>query len=141
LPKNTIFVDTSAIYALSDKGDQCHQLATQFFASLSPHIQLVISDFVLLESWMLIDRRVGRHPALTFYNDALTGVFDIIKIRRANLLAASRIMEKYADQDFSLADCTSFNLMEYLHINRVFTFDSHFKIYRKTDGTSFEILP
>ncbi len=141
MPKNTIFVDTSAICALSDKDDQRHRPAAQFFATLSSHTQLVISDFILLESWIVIERRVGRNAALTFYNDALNGAFDIIKIKRDDLLAASRIMGKYADQDFSVVDCTCFSLMEYLDINRVFTFDSHFRVYRKANGTGFEVLP
>ena len=90
---------------------------------------------------MIISRNLGRKAAVTFYNDALSGTFDIIKIRRNDLFAAARIMDKYADQDFSLADCTSFSLMEYLGINRVFTFDSHFRIYRKSNGGSFQVLP
>ena len=141
LQKNTIFVDTSAVYALADDDDSLHKKASDFYSSLKSNVQLIISDFVLLESWSLINNRTGRHAALTFYEDALSGVFDIIKVRHSDLLAAKRIMRKYADQDFSLVDCTCFSLMESLNIDCVFTFDSHFRIYRKADGTAFEVLP
>jgi predicted nucleic acid-binding protein len=50
-------------------------------------------------------------------------------------------MDKYADQALSLVDATSFALMEHSGITRALSFDYHFRIYRKADGSNFEILP
>lgn len=67
LQKNTIFVDTSAVYVLTDEDDSLYQKATGFYTSLKLKVQLIISDFVLLESWSIINSRVGRRTALKFY--------------------------------------------------------------------------
>jgi len=42
---------------------------------------------------------------------------------------AWRLFKAFADHDFSFTDCTSFALMERLHINNAFTFDAHFQEY------------
>lgn len=44
-------------------------------------------------------------------------------------------MEKYADQDFSLADAVSFAVMQAQGITEVFTFDDHFATL------GFQLLP
>ncbi|CAD7783535.1 MAG: hypothetical protein KCCBMMGE_01937 [Candidatus Methanoperedenaceae archaeon GB37] len=44
---------------------------------------------------------------------------------------AWRIFKSFADKEFSFTDCTSFALMEYLHIDTAFTFDGHFSQYGK----------
>lgn len=44
--------------------------------------------------------------------------------------AAWSIGERFADQDFSIVDRTSFALMERLGINRATSLDSDFAVYR-----------
>ena len=43
-------------------------------------------------------------------------------------LAAWQIFERYADQDFSFTDCTSFAVMRNRKLTQVFTGDHHFRI-------------
>jgi len=47
----------------------------------------------------------------------------------------SDFFEKYADQDVSFTDCVCFALMRAHNIQRVFTFDRHFRL------AGFESIP
>lgn len=53
----------------------------------------------------------------------------------AEELEAAELLEKYADQKISFADCLSFALMRQAKIKRAFTFDRHF------ERAGFEIWP
>ena len=139
--RNIIFVDTSAIYAICNKSDKHHREAVKFVSHLPPHEKLVISNYVFVETWSLLNNHLGWSAALGFYDDVLSKAFQIIDIQEADILAARRIINKYADQRFSLIDATSFALMEQLEISKAFAFDSHFKIYRQSDGSPFEVFP
>jgi predicted nucleic acid-binding protein len=141
LLRNIIFVDTSAIYAICNKDDKHHQEAVNFVSSLPPYLKLVISNYVFVETWCLLNAHLSWKAALAFYDDVLSKAFHLIDIQEADILASRKIMDKYADQSFSLVDATSFALMEHLGITRAFSFDSHFRIYRKPDRNHFEILP
>jgi len=141
LLKNIIFVDTSAIYAISNKKDKHHQEAVDFVLSLPRKIKLSISNYVFVETWCLLSSHLGWQAALAFYDDVLSKAFHVIDVQEIHLLTARKIMDKYSDHSLSLADTTSFALMEHLGISRTLSFDYHFKIYRKADGTGFEVLP
>ncbi len=138
---NIIFVDTSAIYAVSNKQDKHHKQAVDFVSSLPGDIKLIISNYVFVETWSLLNSRISWDAALAFYDEVLSKSFHLIDVSEMQLLSARKITEKYADHALSMVDATSFALMEYMGINKAFAFDYHFRIYRKADGTSFEILP
>lgn len=54
----------------------------------------------------------------------------MLTVEPVDLEAAWRILQGFADQDFSFVDCTSFALMERLGIVDAFAFDDHFLVYR-----------
>jgi len=123
----SLFVDTSAFYALSDNGDQSHARATE---RLAVEEQLVTTDHVLLETWMLIDKRGGHAPAESFWQTIRAGTARVEHVTPADLDAAWRIGEAFADQEFSLVDRTSFAVMERLGVHRALAFDDDFAVYR-----------
>jgi predicted nucleic acid-binding protein len=51
-------------------------------------------------------------------------------ITSRDLANARAIAASWADQDFSLIDCTSFALIERLQLDEALAFDNHFRIYR-----------
>ena len=55
---------------------------------------------------------------------------DIIGVTARDLLRGHRIAREWADQDFSIVECTSFAIMERLGIERAFAFDAHFRVVR-----------
>ena len=125
-----LFVDTSAWLALNDRSDQFHALAVEKLASIrAGRISLVTSDYVLDESVTIIRLRAS-HAAAVIFGQSILGssVIDLIPVGTDDRLAAWEIFRKYADQDFSFTDCTSFALMRKLRLKTAFTFDGHFSL-------------
>ena len=135
----SIFVDSSAWYAAADRSDRSNSRAKHLLATEEP---LVTSDHVLVETWRLIHHLISTNAAEAFWDGLRSGVAIVEQTNSADLEAAWAIGERFADQDFSLVDRTSFALMERLGISRVITFDSDFAIYRYGRGRrfAFEVL-
>jgi predicted nucleic acid-binding protein len=123
----SLFVDTSAFYAVLDYDDKDHARAT---AILSAGDRLTTTDHVLVECWQLTRIRLGRDPAERFWASIRGGLASVETVLPADLDAAWRIGETFSDQDFSIVDRTSFAVMERLGISSVASFDDHFSIYR-----------
>jgi predicted nucleic acid-binding protein len=56
-----------------------------------------------------------------------------------NYMAA--LMEKYQDTPMDMADASLMAVAESASLSRVFTLDSHFRIYRLGNGSVLTILP
>lgn len=97
---------------------------------------------MLLETWLLIRRRGGHQAADRFWQTLRSSGPAVECVGPVDLEVAWRIGEAFPDQAFSVADRTSFALMERLGISRVASFDSHFAIYRygPRHDRAFEIL-
>ena len=132
-------MDSSAWYAAADRGDRQNDSAKRLLATDDP---LVTSDHILVESWRLIHHFISAHAAETFWEGLRSGVATIEQTTSADLEAAWAIGQRFADQDFSLVDRTSFALMERLGITRVISFDNDFAIFRYGRGrnSAFELL-
>lgn len=138
-----MFVDTSAFYALADQSDRYHKAARAYYESILGKKRLITTDHVLVECWFLIGRKLGREPALIFWDGLRSGIVSLTTIQSADLETARRIIEEFGDQDFSLVDATSFATMERLSEGEAFAFDEHFKVYRFGEKRSrrFKVLP
>jgi len=122
----TLFVDTSAFYAAVDDGDRNSARAREILRDES----LVTTDHVLVESWLLTARRVGREAAERLWDSLRRGAASVERVEPGDLQLAWQIGQDFPDQDFSIVDRTSFAVMERLGIARVATFDGDFAIYR-----------
>lgn len=123
----SLFVDSSAWYAAADSSDAWNERAR---AVLSAGESLVTTDHVVLESWFLLRHRIHRSAAERFLEGLLGGVARIECVGAADLQRAREIGRDWPDQDFSLADRTSFATMSRLGLRRVASFDDDFAIYR-----------
>ena len=139
----SILVDTGAWYAIADASDRHHQEASRLYAEHAGRTRLVTSDLILAETWALLSSHLGRAAAVTFWETLRETRIPVLAIEAADLDAAWRIVQTFADQTFSLVDCTSFALMERLGIHDAFAFDSHFLVYRfgPARQRSFRCLP
>ncbi len=135
----SLFVDTSVWYAAADAGDRSNERARQI---LSGEESLVTSDHVLLETWLLLHHRMGWQAAERFWDALRSGVAALEAVNAADMEIAWAIGQMFSDQDFSLADRTSFAIMQRLGIHRAAAFDSHFSIYRFGPGRrkSFDVV-
>ena len=123
----TLFVDTSAFYAAVDRGDGSHHRA---ITVLGAGDRLLTSDHVLIETWLLLRFRLGRHVAERFWAAIRGGSAGIEPVGDGDLEAAWAIGEAFPDQDFSIVDRTSFSVMQRLGVLRVAAFDDDFAIFR-----------
>jgi predicted nucleic acid-binding protein len=121
-----IFIDTSAFYALLDGNDAHHKKAKEAWVEvLGPENNPVTTNYVLVESFALIQSRLGRDALQGFQNDILPlisveWIGENVQARAVSaLLAASK-------KSLSLVDCVSFEVIRQLGISRVFCFDPHF---------------
>ncbi|MFH1991793.1 MAG: PIN domain-containing protein [Pseudomonadota bacterium] len=120
------FVDTSAFFALLDADDGNHPIAkTTLVKLLEDDAALITSNYVLVESFALIQRRIG-FDAVRAFQTAMVPIVHVEfttpefhRLGVSALLSASR-------RNLSLVDCVSFEMMRYLGITSAFTFDSHF---------------
>lgn len=135
----SLFVDTSVWYAAADADDAGNGRAKDI---LTAGERLVTTDHVLLETWVLLRWRLHRDAAETFWRGLRGGVASLEAVGDADLEAAWTIGRDFPDQDFSVADRTSFAVMRRLGIERAAAFDEHFAVYRYGPGRkrAFEVV-
>jgi len=126
-----VFFDTSAYVALAHTRDQFHADAVRLAEwVIADRLPRVTTNYVLAEAHTLIRRKCGHTTAVQFgegiRRDVVVGNLDIIYADAAVDDAAWEIFKKYADQDFSFVDCTSFAWLRQHPDSEVFAFDEHF---------------
>lgn len=130
-----IFIDTAAFLSILNANDQFHPAARQSWEEmLLSDCGLFSSNYVILETTALLQHRFGIEAVRLFESDILpvlevNWIDELIhKQAMSALLAANR-------RSLSLVDCTSFEIMRQLGMDKVFTFDPHFR------KQGFELIP
>ena len=124
---NTVFIDTSAFLAVLDKGNKFHREAVKRWTFLAKHpFEPWTTDYVRLESWSLIQRRMGAEAVAAFQDDWLP----LCKIHHVGPEGFERAAAQWRiaqRRNLSLVDLTSFDAMRQLAIRTALAFDSHFQ--------------
>lgn len=138
-----LLVDTSGFYAVADRSDAHHREARAVFEARGAVGDLVTTDHIVVETWMLLRARLSRVAAMRYWDGVMTGGVIVLGVTGAELADAHRIGASWPDQDFSLVDLTSFAAMEGRRIDEVLAFDDHFRIYRFGPGRrrALRVLP
>jgi len=123
----TVFVDSSAFFAVADVKDRSHSRAKTLLSENQP---LVTSDHVVVETWLLINSRLGFNAAEKFLGAVAAGPVGIELVTLTDLEKAIGIAGLFKDQTFSIVDRTSFSIMERLGVGTAIAFDDDFLIYR-----------
>ncbi|MEI6500381.1 MAG: PIN domain-containing protein [Armatimonadota bacterium] len=112
--------------ALLDRRQEMHESARQAWSALlTDEFQPITSNYVLLETCSLIQRRTGVDAVLAFTLElvpALKTVWVDADIHDAGLVAVLGASQR----NLALVDCTSFELMRREGIRYAFSFDKHF---------------
>jgi predicted nucleic acid-binding protein len=122
----TTFVDTSGLLAVVDADDAFHARAARIWSALlAASDPLVTTSYVLVETFALVQARLGIAAAQSLHDD-IVPVLNVIwvdqtlhGIAAATMLAAKR-------RHLSLVDCVSFEAMRRHGVTQVFGFDRHF---------------
>ena len=117
------YVDTSAWIAFLDRSDSYHSLFRRLFSDPPP---LVTSALVVAEGhgWFL--RRYDQRRAVQFLNflDVLPGLA-IQAFDSDELIKASQLVKKYADQKLTLADAHGLAIMGERRTSSCWSTDRH----------------
>jgi len=123
----TVLIDTSAFLAMLNVDDNNHSGAKKEWGDLINSDRSLIShNYVLIESFALIQRRMGNKAVRVFEEDILP-LINIEWIGERMHKSAVSALFAAGRRNLSLVDCVSFEVMRTLGIKKVFTFDSHFK--------------
>lgn len=129
------FADTSALYALlvgSEAGHQ--QVAAAFEDLLASGRPLITTNYVLLETTALLQRRIG----LAAVRDLSERIVPVLTLRWISEALHYRALTRLVRADrrgLSLVDCTSFETMEREGLREVLALDADFA------DMGFRLLP
>jgi predicted nucleic acid-binding protein len=122
----TVFVDSPAVFALVDENDDNHSLAARRLLRLiSEGAEMVISNYVIVETCALLQRRIGMNAVPTFREDVLPQLITawVTQLQHEIALASLILADR---RKLSLVDCVSFEVMRDAGIRTAFAFDRHF---------------
>lgn len=122
-----ILVDTSAVYALLDRNDRCHDAAREALESLRKRrTEPLLTNFIVAECHALSLFRLGADMARKWL---LGNIWPVERVSVEDETKARVIIGQYTDETFSYTDATSFAVMERLGVKTAFAFDPHFRQY------------
>ena len=123
----TVFADTSALYALIDKDDASHSVAAKAWAGfLSGSVSLITNNYVLLETSVLLQSRLGVAALRDFHND-VAPLLAVDWVSAPNHQSGVEAVLAAQRRKLSLVDCISFQTMRERGVTDVFCFDRHFQ--------------
>ncbi len=134
-----MLTDTGPLVAILNKTDPDYKRCRDFAAELSK--PLITTWPVLAEAMHLLYNYDGWRGQRHLLDMILDG--DLIP-RPLELMHVDRIrilMDKYHDAPMDFADASLVALAESLNINRIFTLDNDFRIYRLHNAHPFEVVP
>lgn len=122
----TVFADTSAFYALLVATEERHEAVARAFARiLERRRPLVTTNYVLLETTALLQRRIGL-PAVRDLDERLVPVCTVLWVTEAMHRRAMDRMIRADRRGLSLVDWVSFGVMEAEGIGEALALDDDF---------------
>jgi predicted nucleic acid-binding protein len=122
----TVFVDTSAFYAVLDRDDVNHPAARDAWTRLlRGGVTMFTTNYVMLETAALLQHRIGMSAVRSFYED-VAPLLQVDWVTQERHQSAVEAVLAAARKKLSLVDCVSFQVMRRLGIRTAFCFDAHF---------------
>lgn len=121
-----VFVDTSGFYAELDGTDPNHEKAAAAFAlSLQNKWKLITTNYVLHESWAVIQARLGWN-AVDAWRDRLVSLCEVVWITQDLHALGEARCRQARQRHLSLTDCISIEIMRRRGTGQAIAFDDHF---------------
>ena len=89
----------------------------------------------------LIGRELGWYGQAALWRLVERGILQIVDISAEATSRMRTLMEQYRDLPMDLADASLVAIAEERRLDRIFTLDSDFRVYRLPRGRSFTIIP
>jgi len=121
-----ILADTSGLYALMNSRDPAHTQTRQFYQSLPRQTEIIVIEYVLVETMTLFRARGFSSAAIRFH-DALgkSTVFSLQYSTPELEIATYSIFRRYQDKEWSYVDCAIMATAEATDATAVFSLDHH----------------
>lgn len=130
----SVFVDTSALLALVNPSDDHHLLATATFAGVEDDQVLVTTNYVVVETLALVQRRLGLATLFTLRHEIL-GALEVAWVDRHAHEVALDALESQGKRQVSFVDHASFGFMRTAKVRTAFAFDDDFR------DAGFDVVP
>jgi len=122
----TVYVDTSAFIAVLDADSTDHEMVRRTWSDLLRRdVALLTTNYVLVESFALIQRRLGLEATRAFQED-IVPILSIEWLDATAHHAAVAALLIAGRRQLSLVDCASFQAMRRRGIGTAFALDGHF---------------
>ncbi len=122
----SVFMDTSALYAVLDADDQNHAHAKHAWVNLlGQEEELVCTNYILVETSALVQRRLGMEAVRVLQEDVVP-ILTVEWVDERVHAAGVAALLTAARRQLSLVDCISFETMRRLGLRTAFAFDDHF---------------
>jgi predicted nucleic acid-binding protein len=122
----TVFVDTSAFYAVLDRDEVNHAVAKEvWMALLQEPANLFTTNYVLVETTALLQQRIGVSAVRVFHED-IVPMLQVEWIAGEGHRAGVEAVLAAGKKALSLVDCVSFQAMRQAGVRQAFCFDKHF---------------
>ncbi|MCZ7625668.1 MAG: VapC toxin family PIN domain ribonuclease [Candidatus Methylomirabilota bacterium] len=127
LHRASVLVDTSALVALANRHDDNHEAAKRIWHTMQvERCQPFTTNVLIIEAHTLFLIRSHHTIARTWL---MTQPFPEEWVTERDYTNARTLIITYRDKSFSLADATSFVVMERRRSRWAFSFDEHFTQY------------
>lgn len=127
--KNSLFIDTSYIYALTNPRDQWHQKANDWRIKIRDKKSfLITTEFILTEIGNGLSSLKFRRDAVKIIHLLEENPYvEIVPATSELFKQALKLYEQRQDKNWGLTDCTSFVVMSENKLNDALTTDEHFR--------------
>ena len=134
-----MLTDAGPLVALLDRSENSHLRCARVLASLT---QPMLTTWpVFTEAMYLIGRTFGWPGQANLWRLVEQGALQLVELSDDRAARMRALMEQYHDLPMDLADASLVALAEERRLDRIFTLDADFRVYRLPRGRSFTIIP
>lgn len=132
-------VDAGPLVAIVDRGEADHARCVAALPSIT--LPLVTTWPAFTEAMYLLGEAAGWPGQAALWRLVERGDLELAEMSAGARVRMRALMEKYRDLPMDLADASLVALAEERRLNRVFTLDRDFRVYRLPRGSSFDVIP
>lgn len=134
-----ILTDAGPLVAIIVQRDPYHRRCVDVLGAVAR--PLITTWPAFTEAMYLVGRAGGWNGHAALWRLVERGTLQIVDISVDAATRMRALMEQYRDLPMDLADASLVAVAEERRLDRVFTLDSDFRVYRLPRGRSFTIVP